>query len=906
MTTRNLHFMLHPGSVAVIGASERPGSVGATVMRNVLEGGFAGPVWPVNARHASVAGRAAFRSAFDLPAAPDLAVICTPPAAVPGVVADLGRCGTRAAVVLTGGLSSTSSGDGRTLTEAVLDAARPHLLRVLGPDSVGVLVPGIGLNASFAHVPALPGNIAFVSQSGALTTAMLDWARSSKVGFSHFIALGDSADVDFGDLLDYLGSDPGTRAILLYIEAVTAARKFMSAARAAARNKPVIAVKAGRVPEAARAATSHTGALAGSDDVHEAALARAGILRVASTLDLFDAAETLARLKPPRGDRLAILANGGGPAVMATDALIAEGGRLATLGEATLRALDRLLPAAWSRANPVDIIGDAPAGRYAGALRALLADPAADAVLFIHAPTAIVPADEIARACVPLLDGSRSVFACWLGGAGIGQADAIFTAAGIPTYATPESAVRGFLTLVKYRRNQERLMQTPPSIAEGFVPDRAAARTVIDAALGAGRQLLGEYEAKQLLAAYGIPVVETRIAASADEAARVAVLLGFPVALKILSPDIIHKSDVGGVALNLESAQDVRAAAEAMERRCAERLPQARLAGFTVQRMVRRGGARELILGAATDRVFGPVILFGQGGTAVEAIADRAVELPPLNLALARELVQRTRVARLLRDYPAHPAADLSALHLALVKISQLIADLPEVVELDVNPLLADEKGIVALDARMRVVRTAAAGAERFAIRPYPAELEQWIEFGGRRVLLRPIRPEDEPQHRELLGRVTLSDVQFRFFYARREFSHTELARFTQIDYDREMAFIATSEGPGGASETLGVVRAIADPDNVSAEFAILVRSDIKGQGLGRALLGKIIRYCRDRGTRTLFGEVLSSNHAMLRLVTGLGFAVSRAPPDLNILKVALDLDRAEPSTAAVRASGGL
>ena len=875
----------------MIGASERLGSVGATVMRNVLEGGFDGPVWPVNPRRASVAGQRAFSSVADLPTVPDLAVICTPPPAVPGVVAELGRCGTRAAVVLTGGLSRATTEDGRTLTQAMLEAARPYLLRILGPNCVGVLVPGIGLNASFAHVSARAGNVAFVSQSGALTTAMLDWARSNGVGFSHFISLGDSADVDFGDLLDYLGSDPGTRAILLYIEAVTAARKFMSAARAAARNKPVIAVKAGRVPEAAQAATSHTGALAGTDDVYEAALARAGILRVASTLDLFDAAETLSRLKPPRGDRLVILTNGGGPGVMATDALIAEGGHLAPLSEATMAMLDRLLPAAWSRGNPVDIIGDAPAERYVGALRAVLADPASDAVLFIHAPTAIVPAVEIARACVPLLDGSRSVFACWLGGEGVREADAIFTAAGIPTYATPESAVRGFLTLVKYRRNQERLMQTPPSIAEGFVPDKAAARRVIDAALRQERALLSEYEAKQVLAAYGIPVVETRIAADAEEAARVAAQLGFPVALKILSPDISHKSDVGGVALNLESAQEVRAAAEAMQRRCLERLPQARLAGFTVQQMARRGGAHELILGVATDRVFGPVILFGQGGTAVETIADRAMELPPLNLALARDLVGRTRIARLLAGYRDRSAADLEALYLALVKIAQLVADLPEVVELDINPLLADEKGIVALDARMRVARTAAAGVERFSIRPYPAELEQWIEFGGRRVLLRPIRPEDEPQHRELLSRIRLSDVQFRFFCARREFSHSELARFTQIDYDREMAFIATTGHAAGTPETLGVARAIADPDNASAEFAILVRSDMKGQGLGRALLSAIIRYCRDRGTGMLLGEVLAGNRAMLALVASLGFEMSQVPTDLSIVKVALALN---------------
>lgn len=903
MTTRNLLLLFQPRSIAVIGASDRSGSVGATVIRNVLEGGFDGPIWPVNPRHRTIAGRIAYRSASELPAAPELAVVCTPPAAVPAIVAELGQCGTRAAVVLTGGLAREKTADGRTLTAAMLEAARPYLLRVLGPNCVGLLVPGIRLNASFAHAQALPGNIAFVSQSGALATALLDWARSNGVGFSHFVSLGDSADVDFGDVLDYLGSDPDTRAILLYMEAVTSARKFMSAARAAARNKPVIAVKAGRVAEAAKAAASHTGALAGTDSVYDAALARAGILRVATTLDLFDAAETLARLRPPGGERLAILTNGGGPGIMATDALIAEGGRLARLSEPTMRELDQHLPATWSRGNPVDIIGDAPVGRYVAALAALLADAGSDAVMFIHAPTAIVPAEEIARACAPLIQRSqRNVFACWLGGDGMKQADAVFSAAGIPTYATPESAVRGFLTLVKYRRAQERLMQTPPSVAEGFGPDAAAARAVIEAALGEARDVLTEHEAKQVLAAYGIPVVETRIARSVDEAAGIAGQLGFPLALKILSPEISHKSDVGGVMLNLESVPEVRAAAEAMLRRCAERRPQARLTGFTVQQMVQRGGAHELILGAAADPVFGPIILFGQGGTAVEVIGDRAVELPPLNLALARELVQRTRVARLLAGYRDRPAVDLDVLCLALVKVSQLVADLPEVIELDINPLLADEKGIVALDARMRIGRSAVAGTERFAIRPYPAELEQWIDLGGRRVLLRPIRPEDEPRHRELLSRIPSADLQLRFFHARREFSHSELARFTQIDYDREMAFIATTPADGGSWETLGVVRAIADPDNTSAEFAIVVRSDIKRCGLGRALLGAIIRYCRGRGTGKLSGEILSSNTAMLGLVASFGFEISRVPQDLNVVRVTLELN-VNTSPAACKSS---
>ena len=901
MSVRNLEFLLRPRSVAVIGASDRPHGVGATVMRNLLEAGFEGPIWPVNPKYRAVAGRAAYGRVADLPSAPDLAVICTPAATVPGLVAELGERGTRAAVVLTAGLGRERTADGRTLSAAMLDAARPHLLRVLGPNCVGLLVPGIKLNASFAHAQALPGRIAFVAQSGALTTAMLDWARSNGVGFSYFISLGDGADVDFGDVLDYLASDPDTRAILLYVESIRSARKFMSAARAASRNKPVIAVKAGRVPEGAKAASSHTGALAGSDDVYEAALARAGILRVTTTLELFSAAETLARAKPLAGDRLVIVTNGGGPGVMATDALIAAGGRLARISERALHELDRLLPVAWSRGNPVDIVGDAPVERYVAALKVLLNDPEADALLFIQSPTAIVPSEEIARACAPVIASApRSAFACWLGGEAVRRADAIFVAAGIPTYATPEEAVRGFLQLADYRHRQELLMQTPPSVAEEFAPDAAAARRVIDGVLSESRDLLTEPEAKEVLAAYGIPVVQTRIARDARETVTVAEQIGFPLALKILSPDISHKSDVGGVMLNLESSGEVRTAAEAMLKRCAALRPDARLTGFTVQQMVRRGNAHELIVGVATDAVFGPVILFGQGGTAVEVIGDKAIALPPLNIALARDLVGSTRIARLLAGYRDRPAAALDAVYLTLVKISQLIADVPRIAELDINPLLADERGVLALDARIRVSPAAVTGTAQFAIRPYPAELEERIEFNGRRVLMRPIRPEDEPQHREFLGRVAPEDIQLRFFNAKRTFVHSELARFAQIDYDREMAFIATAAGDGGRVETLGVARAIADPDNTSAEFAVLVRSDLKGKRLGTLLMQKLVAYCRARGIGRLTGDVLGDNQRMLALARQLGFAVAR-DENSGMCRVTLDLaagERAGPAAA--------
>ncbi len=877
MSVRNLEFLFRPKSIAVIGASDRAGSVGATVMRNVMAGGFSGTVYAVNPGHLIVAGQRAYPDVTHLPQAPELAVIATPPATIPAIIDALGRRGTRAAVVITGGLSKARDADGKSISQAMRDAARPYLLRILGPNCVGLLVPGLGINASFAHTAALPGNLAFVSQSGGLTTAVLDWAKSRGIGFSHFISLGDAADVDFGDLLDYLASDSGTRAILLYIESITAARKFMSAARAAARNKPVLVVKAGCAPEGARAAASHTGALAGADDVYDAALRRAGMLRVDTIQELFDAVETLARAQPltspMRGAGLVIMTNGGGPAVMAADALSLHGGQLAVLSGAALQRLDAALPATWSHGNPVDIIGDAPASRYAATLQALVDDKDNDAILFIHAPTAIVSAADVARACAPLAKGRR-VLACWLGADAVAEARRIFEVEGIPCYDTPEQAVSAFLQLVAYQRNQQMLMQTPPSVPRDFVADAAVARGTVNAALQAGREWLSEAETRGVLAAYGIPVVRTRSAANADEAARAAAEIGFPVALKIISPQITHKSDVGGVALNLANAGELRHAAQGMARRLHERAPQAQLAGYTVQEMVVRPKAHEVIIGAVVDAVFGPAILFGQGGVAVEVVADRAVALPPLNLMLAAELVSRTRVARLLGGYRDRPPANREALYLALVKVSQLMADLAGIVEIDINPLLVDESGVIALDARIRVANHMRSAADRLAIRPYPSELEERITIHGREVVLRPIRPEDEPQHAQFLQRVDAQDLRLRFFYAVRVMSHNQLARFTQIDYDREMAFIASVDDGQATAETWGVVRAIADPDNIQAEFAILVRSDLKGRGLGALLMNKIIRYCAARGTGVLTGAVLHGNERMLALARELGFSL--------------------------------
>ncbi|HUN53411.1 MAG TPA: GNAT family N-acetyltransferase [Candidatus Sulfotelmatobacter sp.] len=893
MSQRHLDRLFHPTSVAVIGASDQAHSVGAVVMRNLLAGNFAGPIMPVNPKHASIAGVLSYPDVGALPVAPDLAVICTAPPAIPETIAALGARGTRAAVVITAGLSRQKGADGRSLQQAMLEAARPHVMRVLGPNCVGLLVPGVNLNASFAHAAALPGRIAFVSQSGALCTAVLDWARSAGIGFSHFVSLGDSADVDFGDVLDYLAADAGTRAIMIYVESVSQARKFMSAARGAARNKPVVAIKSGRVREAEQAAASHTGALAGNDEVYSAAFRRAGILRVDTTAELFEAVETLARARYLPGERLAIITNGGGPGVMAVDDLIRGGGQLAAFAPETMAALDRALPSIWSHGNPLDVVGDAPAGRFSDALRIVAKDAGVDALLAMHAPTAIVPAAEVAEAVIQASKETRkNVLTCWLGRDAAAPARRLFAEAGLPTFDTPDSAVRAFLHMAEYRRSQELLMETPPAAAEDFVPDTAAARAIFARALDAGRIVLTEPEAKAVLAAYRIPVVRTLQAADGEAAVRQAEALGFPVALKILSPDISHKSDVGGVALDLEGPNAVRRAAAAMQARIARLKPAARLEGFTVQPMVRRLNASELILGVATDPIFGPVVLFGQGGTAVEVIEDRAVALPPLNLGLARELVSRTRVAKLLAGYRDRPAIDHAALQRTLVQVSQMVIDLPELAELDINPLFADADGVLALDARIRLAPTSLRAAERLSISPYPQDLAEALTLGsGRTVTLRPIRPEDEPAHQAFFSHLKPEDVRFRFFGVVRQLSHSQTARFTQIDYDREMAFIATAAAADGTAETLGVARSISDPDNQQCEFAIIVRSDMKGQGLGSALMRKLIRYARGRGTQTMVGQVLYENRPMLALVERLGFTL-RSMPGSDAVEVRLDLTR--------------
>lgn len=898
MSVRNLKKLFRPTSVAVIGASNTAEAAGARVMRNLLHGGFKGPIMPVNPKHDSVQGVLAYPDVASLPLVPDLAVVCVPAREVPPVIEALGGRGCGAAVIITVGLNAETDADGRVLADVVLQSARRHGLRLLGPNSLGILAPGIGLNASLSPQPAHAGRIAFVSQSGALCAAVLDWARPRGIGFSYFLALGDGTDTDFGDVLDFLGSDPDTRAILLYIETIGERRNFMSAARAAARNKPVLAIKSGRharLPEDDGDAVG-CAMLAGTDAVYDAALRRAGMLRVYDIEELFAAVETLGVLTRPKGERLAIVTNSRGIGTMAVDVLHDLDGTLAELSEDTRAKLATTLPSGCRVGNPVDLMGDAGSPQYGDALNVLVQAREVDSILVMHAPLGAAPAADLANQVISVARQHRraNISTCWVGEETVAEARANFHAAGLPTFETPHQAVQAFMHTVQYRRNQDLLMETPASLPTDFTANTAMARTVIRGVLDAGRDVLTEPEAKAVLAAYGIPTVETHIAHSPEDCRAIAEDMGGPLALKVLSPDIRFKTERGGVRLNIETPEECEEAARLMEERLARSMPDARRDGFTVQRMERRPGAHELVVGLATDPIFGPVIVFGQGGTAADVIADRAVALPPLNMALARELISRTRVARLLERYRGHEAADLDALCLTLIQVAQLVVDIPEIRQLDIDPLFADQDGVVALDARMVVARAEVAnGADRLAIRPYPRELEETFTMKtGRDTLLRPIRPEDEPNHHVFVSRLTPEDIRFRFFGLVQELPHSQMARLTQIDYDREMAFVATAPDAEGKEETLGVVRAVTDPDNETTEFSIVVRSDLKGSGLARALMRKMIRYCRDRGTRVMVGQVLKENPRMLAFVEGLGFRRTRSV-DVDVVEVELDLQDA-------------
>ncbi len=891
MSIRHLGKFRAPASVAVFGATERNGAIASVLMQNILRGGFTGKVWGINPKYTSVHGAPCFPDAAALPAAPDLAIIATPFHSAAAIVETLGERGTRAVVVI-----SAAMGEPAAIAASragLMATARRYGVRIVGPNCLGVMAPLAGLNATFSHLGAQPGKLAFVAQSGAIVTSMMDWAEARGIGFSQVVSLGDMADVDLGDLLDFLADDPQTEAILLYVEAVGSARKFVSAARAAARSKPVLVVKGGRFAAGARAAATHTGAMAGSDAVYDAVFRRTGILRVDTLEELFDAAESLARIPRLRGERLAIVTNGGGMAVLAADALAGRNGTLAVLSPTTTAALDALLPANWSCSNPVDVIGDAPPARLAQAAALVAADPGVDAVLLIHCPTAVCPADLAAAAIIAAMKerGGTALLCSWVGGSRAEQASRMVEQAGIPAFPTPEQGVRAFMHVVAHRRGRQTLMETPESMPELQAPAAAAWRSRIAALLDTGAQWLPVAEARALLADFGFTVLHTEEVADAAAAGAVAARIGGPVALKIRSPDIPHKTDVGGVVLDLLGEDATRAAALAMEAAIRTRLPAAHIAGFEIEPMVPRRGGQELLLGMSTDAQFGPVLVFGHGGTATETIDDRALALPPLNLQLARELIAGTRIARLLHGARGIATVDTETVALALVRLSELVCAIPEIAELDINPLLARAEGATALDVRMRIAPAPGPAEARLAIRPYPRELEEELTLPDGRVLwLRPVRPEDEPSMRRAFDTLTPEEIYLRFFAPLKTLSHAMAARFTQIDYERQICLILTTHGAPGTTDFLGSVSLDCDADVQEGEFSILVHHEVAGLGMGSLLMQRIIAWARARGLREITGDVLAHNATMLDLCRRLGFRLETQPRDATVLHARLSL----------------
>jgi acetyltransferase len=892
MSIRNLDKLMAPRSVVAIGASARPGSIGAAVTRNLLGGGFQGDIHLVNLKGGEIDGRAVLKSLHELSEPADLAVVMTPPETVPRLVAELGERGTRAAVVITSGPGAGPEAreDNARWRKRILRAAQPHLLRVVGPNCIGYAAPRLGLNASFGPGGLKAGRVAALAQSGAVLAGLADWGAAQNIGFSHLVSMGDMADVDFGDVLDMLARDYETRAVLMYVEGITQARKFMSAARSVARVKPVIVLKAGRHAAAARAAASHTGSMAGSAAVYDAAFARAGLVGVRGLGELFDAAETLGHAILPRNERLAILTNGGGMGIIATDLLLDEGGDLAMLQPRTIMALDKQLPRSWSRDNPLDIVGDADGARYAAAVDALADDRAVGAILAMNVPTTLTSSVDVARAIVAAPGRKVApVIGCWVGGPQAQAGRQVLHEAGIPAYDTPLRAVRGFMHVVQYRRGQRALQRTPPSVPEAR-SDTQLVRAIVNGALREKRTVLTEPEAKRVLVAYGIPAVPTEVVLDAAEAAAAAARIGFPVAAKILSREITHKSDVGGVALDLDSEQAVIQAVRSMHDKACTAAPGARIDGFVVQPMIKRPHAIELILGAADDPVFGPILLVGHGGVAAEVIDDKALALPPLDPVLAEDALSRTRVDRLLRGYRDRQPAARDAVGDAMIRLSQLIADVGEIAELDINPLLVDADGVIALDARI-VVAPPVAGQERgarFAIKPYPVELDTEITHRGQTLRIRPIRPDDEPMLHAFTRRLTPEDVRMRFFGPIREMTHEMAARLTQIDYDREMAFLLLD-----GQELQGVGRLAADPGFEEAEFALTVASDRQGRGYGKLLLEHVLRYAKARSVVRVVGYVLRENHKMLDLAKHLGFERESGrvgQPDIRVVKTTATL----------------
>ncbi|MCK9387653.1 MAG: GNAT family N-acetyltransferase [Sulfuritalea sp.] len=889
-----LHTLFEPESIAIVGASETPNSIGVTLVRNMLDSGYKGKLFFVNPKHDTVFGQQSYPSVDTIPHRIDVAVICTRAETVPGIVDACGRAGCRNAIVISGGFAEAGPRGG-ALERAALENARRHGMRLLGPNCLGIMRPGSQLNLTFANGSANAGTIGLISQSGALCTAILDWALPHKVGFSNVVSMGAESDIDFGEVLDYMVSDPRTENIFLYIEGIKNARRFMSALRAAARCKPVLLIKVGKHPAGEKAALSHTGALVGADDVFDAALRRAGVVRLANVGQMYAAASALFSHFRPRGKRLAIITNGGGPGVMAADHAADIGIPLAPLDPATLTRLNEFLPATWSKANPIDILGDADPTRYGNALQACIDDDHIDGVLTILTPQAMTDPTQAARTVIEIARQSdKPLVTCWMGEEQVGEARKLFRGAGIPTFRTPEPAVDLFSQISNYYGNRQLLMQTPPAVSEQAPPRLESARLVIETALMEGRKVLNEMESKAILAAFRIPIAQTMIARSASEAMVLAEELGLPVVMKIDSPQIVHKSDYGGVRLNLNSLAAVRDSWLEIMAEVKKKRPDAHINGIAIEPMIQKPNGRELVVGMTRDNIFGPTIVFGPGGTSVEAYnSDRAVALPPLNSVLVADMLASTRTTARLGEFRNMPPVNMAAIEAVLLSVSAMICELPWISELDINPLIVDENGVVAVDARISIENTpiAAGRYDHMAIHPYPSHLKTSYQAkDGALVTIRPIKPEDAGMEQEFVKCLSPEARYMRFMNTIREISPAQLIRLTQIDYDREMAFVATLD-EDGAEREVGVARYATNPDGESCEFAIVVADDWQGKGLARRLMGILIDTARARGLKHMHGDFLAENSRMLAFVAGLGFVLSVHPEDHGIKRGVLALN---------------
>lgn len=881
-----LDYFFKPEAIAVIGASPRESSIGFTLLKNLKNDGFPGPIYPINPKHEEILGLKAYPSITSVESPIDLAVIAVPIREVPEVMKECGAAGVKGAIIISAGGKEIGE-EGARIEEEIRAEAQRSGIRYLGPNCMGILSPINSLNASFAAHSAEPGSLALLSQSGAICSAILDLAANEKIGFSHFVSVGSMADLDFADMIDYLGNDPNARSIIIYMENMTRHRKFMSAARSVSRIKPIIVVKSGRSEAAAKAAASHTGALAGQDQAYNAAFRRAGIIRVDTISQLFSCAEALGKMQRPTGGKLAIITNAGGPGVMAVDAFSKWPLEPALLSPETIQKLDAFLPSFWSRGNPIDILGDAPPDRYVQAVRVCLEAPELSGLIVILTPQAMTDPTGVAQALAnEIEERPKPLMAVWMGARDVEAGIDILNEARIPTFATPEEAVDTFMHMYSYSRNLELLQETPPSLPREIQVNTRQARTFISECLRRREKVLTEIQSKAILSAYGIPVNQTVAASSATAAAEAAKAIGFPVVVKIYSPDITHKSDVDGVRVHLRNEQEVAEVFEEITARARRIMPDARISGVTVQNQVKKSEL-ELIVGSKRDPQFGPLILFGMGGVLTEVLKDSAVDLPPLNLLLARRLMERTRVYRLLQGYRNIPAANVDMVAEFLVRISQLVTDFPEIVELDLNPVVISDGCPVAIDARIMIEQSEAAAPRHLIISPYPNQYESdWLLKDGTPVLIRPMKPEDEPLVEDLLDNCSEQTIYFRYFSVIKSWPHEALIRFTQNDYDREIG-IAAIGLPPGPGVMMGVGRLVMSPGRDTAEFAAIVADPWQGKGLGPKLIQRVIEIARENNIRNLSGDVLTQNQPMLSLVKKMGFKL--LTPEEGTCRVELD-----------------